>query len=103
MKNTAYEIRYMIAAPFTLVLLVQYVALYWLEDRVPHARWWFFWLVIPFLIQNFVFQIVVGTLLFLEWPRDLQFTGRIKRMDEAGDPRAARFKRVLNESDEGHV
>jgi hypothetical protein len=101
MKWTWFELRYGLVFPFWGVMLIQYVALFWLAKRVPRPV-----LYIPaaiFIVENFFFQVVVGTLLFLERPRDLQFTGRIKRMTEAGDERAERFKRVLNESDPGHV
>ena len=103
MKNVYYEMRYLAAGPFTLLLLVQFAGLFWLDRNVKNARWWFAPLVVVFLIEDFLYQVFVGTFLFLERPRDWLFTGRIARMDERGDPRAVRFKRVLNAIDEGHV
>jgi len=82
-------------------MLLQYMALFWFEARVWRPLLYPFAAV--FILENFLFNTFVGTFLFLEWPKELQFTPRIQRLTNKRDPRALRFARVLNESDKNHV
>lgn len=106
MRYSWFEVRYLISAPATLFLLAFFMALSWAKPTVD--RYKVLWIpavpfVAVFLVLDALYQLVIGTWLFLERPRDLLFTGRLKRLDEAGDCRIDRFKRTLNEIDPGHV
>jgi len=94
-----FEIRYLIVAPISLVLLVQFIALQWLDKRVP--RWSFAPLILVFAVQDVAFNLTLATWIFWQRPRELLLTTRLKGM--GADPRAARFALVLNYFDEGHV
>ena len=101
-----FELRKGFAGPFTSILQAQFMFLFWIKPRVDrHKVLWIIVapLVLLFLVQDFLYQVIVATFVFMEWPRDLLFTGRIKRLDKVGDWRAERFKNVLNEIDPGHV
>lgn len=87
----------------TVLLMWQYAGLYWLDRNVPHARKWFFLLILVFIIENFLYQVIIGTLIFGERPRHLQFTQRIQWMHDRGDPRVDRIIDVLNEHDKYHI
>lgn len=100
MPNVLFEIRHLMAAPVTLALLLQFAALAWLMPRMPRPVFWV--IAVPFIIQDVIYQITVGTFLFWERPREFMFTTRLKRLDGI-DPNVERFKNVLNELDKGHV
>jgi hypothetical protein len=87
----------------TVLMMWQYAGLYWLDRNVPHARKIFAPLVLIFLIENFVYQVLVGSFIFWDRPRHLQFTQRIQWMADRGDPRVGSFVEVLNEHDKGHI
>jgi len=98
-----FEIRNLICAIPTLILLVQYIVLAWLDNRVPR---WVLWtvfgpLTIPFAAQNAIYNRTVASWLFDDAAQEWFTTSRLKRM--RGDPRADRFAAVLNYFDEGHV
>ncbi|MFU8834024.1 MAG: hypothetical protein ACNA7F_02015 [Roseovarius sp.] len=106
MRDVWFEVRYLIMAPFTLALLVQFAVLMWVQRRVPKPLLYLFYpAAAVFLVEDFIYQVVVGTFLFLDRPRDVLFTGRLKRLDaqDPADYQVWRFKRVLNALDPGHV
>lgn len=100
---TAFATRDRLCGPFTVALMWQYAGLYWLDRNVPNARLWFAPLVVIFVIENFLYQVFIGTFIFWERPRHPQFTQRIQAMYDRGDPRVASFVQVLNEHDPGHI
>lgn len=104
-----FELRF---AAFCVVsyFLLGFFAIYILAEK---AKEWAFWLFIipyliialPFVILDVAYNLVVGTILFLDWPREWLFTDRLKRYERAGY-RAEwtdRFTRNLNALDPGHV
>ena len=93
-----FEITYLIAAPVTLWMLVQFAFLAWLKPRVPIL---FKPLAVIFVVQDVIYNAVFGSLFFAERPREWLFTDRLKRW--SGDWRVERFARVLNALDTGHV
>ena len=96
---TRFEIRYLIVAPLTLFMLVQFIALAWLDKRSP--RWAFSPLILIFVIEDVVYNATVGWFLFGERPREWLFTTRLNtRHDWA---MVQRFAGVLNHYDEGHI
>lgn len=94
-----YEVTYLAVAPLTLILLVQFIALAWLDKRLP--RWVFSPLIVVFSVQDVAYNAVIGTVLFGRLPREWFLTTRLKEMGP--DARTARFARVLNFFDKGHV
>lgn len=106
-----FEVRYLLCAGATLPLLLQFPGAIWLQNRVNDAEKWspeWFLFGVPLFIfglQDVVYNVIFGTAMFLERPRELLFTTRLKRLDDAGHlPEClARFKRTLNEIDPGHV
>ena len=93
-----FEVFYIITAPITFFMLVQFAALAWIDNR---AHWLFRLLAALFIVQDVIYNATVGTLLFWERPREWLFTDRLKRWGD--DWRVDRFKRVLNRLDPGHV
>ena len=96
--NVWFEITYLIAAPVTLWMLMQFAFLAWLKPRVPIL---FKPLAVIFIVQDVIYNAVFGSLFFIERPREWLFTDRLKRWH--GDWRVERFARVLNALDPGHV
>lgn len=106
MKYSWFEFRENILGPLTSILQIQFMFLFWIKPTVEkYPILWIFaiWPALAFIIQDFLYQVVIATLIFWELPRDWLFTGRISRLSQAGDWRAERFKQVLNENDPGHV
>lgn len=60
-------------------------------------------------VADFIFNVLVATVIFVELPRELLFTDRVKRHVTKGNKRQYRFKlaqyfkRTLNKIDPGHV
>lgn len=100
---TAFVTRDRLCGLPTVLMMWQYAGLYWLDRNVPNARKWFFIPLAIFVIENIIYQMVFGTIIFLERPRHLQFTQRIQWMKNRGDPRVRPFVEVLNEHDERHI
>jgi hypothetical protein len=99
-----FEIRHMIAAPATLILLFQFVLVVWLDRQIPRALTYVRAVVtVFFVIQDVFYNLVFGTFLFLEWPREWLFTARIKRHLRDPDCPSHRFALVLNHFDRDHV
>lgn len=94
-----YEIRYLLVAPLSLFLLLQFILLAWLDKRLP--RWAFSPLIVVFVAQDVAYNLSIATWLFWERPQEWLVTTRLKRMVE--DPRIERVALVLNHYDEGHV
>jgi hypothetical protein len=101
MSRVGFEIRHLIAAPFTLLMLVQFIVLFTLKRYVPKPV--FYVLGFPFLIQDIVYNVVIGSFIFMERPKEWIFTDRIKRHVQDPDCPSHRFALVLNRFDEGHV
>lgn len=101
MSRVGFEIRHLIAAPITLVMLVQFIILFRIKRYVPKPV--FYVLGIPFYIQDVIYNVVIGSFIFNERPQEWIFTDRIKRHVSDPDAPAHRFALVLNRYDEGHV
>lgn len=97
-----YEIRYLLASPFLLALYVQYVMVYRMRNSNYQWQLAVFWvpLGILFALQNILFNLLIGSLIFGERPRQLFFSDRIR----ASTPdRQLRYKKLLNPHDPGHI
>ena len=99
--RVSFEIRHLIAAPFTLLMLAQFIPLMWVEHRIPKPV--FYVIGLPFVLQDVIYNIVIGSFIFWERPQEWLFTDRLKRMANDRPGPAARFAAVLNFFDEGHV
>ncbi len=97
-----FELRYLVCAPFTLALLVQFIILIWLEKNLTALYYPF---GVLFIIQDVAYNAVCGWIMFGEPPREWVFTTRLKKLDAAGQLEGCtiRFKQVLNDIDPGHV
>lgn len=93
-----FEVTYLVFAPITLLMLVSFILVDWSRDNFKPLL---LLIGVPFAIMDILYNIVVGSLLFMEWPREWLFTTRLKR--HIGDWRVERFARVLNKVDPGHV
>ena len=96
---TRYELKYLFCAPFTLALLLQFIALAWLDKRLP--KWAFSPLIAIFVVQDVAYNATVGWLLFGPPPREWFLTTRLKK--QGVDMTTSRFIVTLNEIDPGHV
>ena len=97
-----YETRYLIAAPALLWMYWQYVVVY--RTMNSRAKWPLvvIWLPlgIAFALQNIMFNATFGSFIFWERPRQWYFSDRIRAADPA---RQARYKRLMNPHDPGHI
>ena len=94
-----FELLYLFWGLVTLWLLLQFILLSWLDRHVSRWFWWPFG--IAFILQDVLYNVVVGTLMFLELPREWLFTTRLKKMGD--DRRVDRFRETLNYFDPEHV
>jgi len=101
MTRPAFEWCYLIAAPVTLWLLLQFSFYAMLDRFLP--RWLVVVLALPFIVQDVIYNLLIGSLLFWEWPREWLFTDRLKRHDRLGSYGVDRFAVTLNALDPGHV
>jgi Na+-transporting NADH:ubiquinone oxidoreductase subunit NqrE len=103
MSHFWFELRYLACAPFTGVLLVLFRILILLRDRT--IRPFYIAFGIPFVVLDVIYNILCGSFIFWESPREWLFTTRLKRLDDDGSLPGciARFKLTLNEIDRGHV
>jgi hypothetical protein len=90
----------------------------WLVGPICLVMFWLYWFAItrqgfmryivgvPFMVLNGMFNATIGTLIFAEFPREVFFTDRLKRMKKSHDPRVAKVAKMLceemNRADPGH-
>lgn len=101
-------------APFTFALLLQYIVIYTVWNLAFRRHWVgilvLLPLVVPFIIQNVVYNATVGWVLFNERPFTWFFSDRLTHYYYKRTPRnlvgeygASRMVRVLNWFDPGHI
>lgn len=82
------------------------------KDQIPKQLSWVIkvpvYVAIPiFLVADFLFNVLWGTVIFRELPRELLFTYRLKRHWRGGDKRQKRraqpWVQLVNLIDPGHV
>jgi len=100
-----FEIRYLVAAPITVLMLIWFIVLAMLDKAFGRLMLWtvFAPLSIPFVVLDVLYNWIVGTWLFLDAPRELLFTDRLKRYQFHDMALDDRFVMVLNYFEEGHV
>ena len=98
-----FESWYCVFGLLTVLMMRQYAALYYLDRKFKYARFWFALPAAVFIVENFLYQTIVATIMFWERPRHLQLTQRIQWMVDRGDERAYRFRRFLNMHDNKHI
>ena len=87
-----------------------YKGVMWLKARRDTLSFWDKLVAYPFVflgyILDIVYNIVVGTITFRDFPKELLFTSRLIRYKEQGKgwryDKAALFGAELNKYDEGH-
>lgn len=81
MKHLSFEIKYLSMSPFTFALLIQFAILMWLQRNIKKPFIYLFYpLAAIFLIEDFIYQIIPGTIMFGELPKDILFTGRLNEL-----------------------
>lgn len=99
--------RQLLAAPLTIPLLAYFHFLAYLKNEEvfddndpPRIVVWL--LLPPFLVLDVVYNVVVGTWLYWELPKELLFTQRCIRHRDMGDEQARVLCAILNDIDPGH-
>jgi len=103
MNRTLFEVRHMIAAPFTLAMLAWFAFYALLAEVLPRRVVVVIAFLTGFVLADVIYNWTVGTFLFWELPREWLFTDRLKRLHDADVHAVDRFVVVLNSLDEGHV
>lgn len=105
-----FEIRYLIAAPVTLLLLVQYAVGYTIWRRVfDRQETWQAYLVLGpaallFAAQNVLYNVIVASFIFWDWPREMTTSDRLRRYGGGGGHWGLdRMVSTLNYFDPGHI
>lgn len=93
--------KFPLIAAWTWIMLVQFIFYAWVKRKTNMKTAVALATIGTFVFQDILYNAIVGTILFREWPREWFFTTRLKRY--ANQPEAQRFKAVLNELDPGHV
>ena len=104
--------RHMVFGPFTWVCLMLYAYVHWIIRKVGADNVWTIQgilclpAVVFFGVVNILYNWTVGTLLFLELPREFMFTSRLKRHKKGPDGQYKDFATYvceeLNIYDPGH-
>ena len=100
-SRACFEIRHLVAAPATLWVLWQFIAIMWMMRNLPKVVVYPFG--VAFLLQDAIYNMLAGSFIFWERPREILFTDRVKRHLVDSDCPASRFAVVLNYFDPGHV
>jgi hypothetical protein len=100
-----FEVRYLVAAPITVVMLIWFIVLAMLDRAFGRVALFsvFLPLSLPFVVLDVIYNLIIGTWLFLDAPREWLFTDRLKRYQAQDMWLDDRFVLVLNAVDEGHV
>jgi len=92
-----------ISAALYLYLIIGYGGYRLLGQDNIIARMWLFIVAGPFLVLNALYNIIIGTFIWLDLPRELAYTQRITRYVKQGDKLAKWIAITLNEADPNHV
>jgi len=78
-----------------------------LKDAGAEFGWFIKGGIYPYLalgvIIDFLFNVIYGTIIFREWPRELLFTSRVKRHVRMGSKKGFEWRDTLNKIMPGHV
>lgn len=96
----------MVLGPVTAAVYLFYafsMTLYHQLRGTPPVFWVVaFFIGLPFMIIDVLYNWTVGTILFVEFPRELLYTSRLQRHKTYGSEFAASCCQILNRWDEGH-
>lgn len=98
-----FEVRHMIAAPFTLAMLAWFAVYAAIDKVLPRKLVVFLAFITGFVVADALYNWTVGTFLFLERPREWLFTTRLQRLYDHDVTATQRFVAVLNALDPQHV
>jgi len=80
---------FLILGPVILPVFMLFGLGHWL-DRAGWGQGWRWWVLLPLVVSfsviNFIHNITICTILFMELPRELQTTTRLKRLKSHPDP-----------------
>lgn len=114
-RLTGPEYRLMMCGIFVIPLLLFYIGLYTVKTKLesiegPTGERWKMILspvTFIFLFVDMIFNLIVGTFVFFELPRELYFSCRVTRLCFDGTvhqkPLALRIAGVLNATDPNHI
>jgi hypothetical protein len=104
MDSALIYIRHGFCFPFTFPMMISLLALSKIhKEFLPRWTAWFNPLFYIFVILDVVYNIVVGSVLFWEWPKEWLFTTRVQRRVDQGDNHAIFIGHVLNRLDPNHI
>lgn len=83
-QKAFFELRYLIAAPITLIMLIQFAVLWWTFYRFFGERTKLVYVIygIPatiYSIENFLYNTFVATFIFWDRPREFATSDRLRR------------------------
>lgn len=104
--------RHMIVGPISFILMVYFAILFKIITKMNYQKK-FEWKFLPiypfaliFLVLDFLYNIFIGSFLFLEFPKELLFTERLKRHKESSNKEYRDFAKyscwLLSRHDPGH-
>jgi len=97
-------IRHMLCGPITIPVLLYFKLLFVIHGKIlPRETAKFNPLVWVFVIVDILYNWTVGTILFLEFPKEGLFTPRVQRHYNNGDYQAEVIARIVNEIDPQHI
>ena len=97
--------RYLLVGPITFIIYALFAFGFWIFCKVEDT--WFdpVWSIVyglPFLILDILYNVLIGSFIWWEFPKELLYTDRIKRWDDRSE-----FAKVMGEYmniwDPGHV
>ena len=100
----------LLLGPISGIVYTAYSVAYWMRRTYWKSKIIRFAFIYPyigiFLVMNAAHNLVVCTILFREWPKELTTTSRLKRWKDSKDPSrrelADLFGGFLNRQDPGH-
>ena len=101
MRKLWFEFWYSVFGPLTAVLQLWFSFYAILNTFLPRS--FVVLLAIPFIVYDILYNWVVASILFLEFPKETTLTRRIKRLHPMGVYGTDRFKTVANLLDPGHI
>lgn len=100
-----YVLLFVLTGPVSAVMLALYGIGFSVYHRLggPAQAVWKYAYGIPFAILNFAYNLTIGTITWLEFPQELQYTTRVQRKLDEGHRLAMWQAWMLNYFDPDHV
>jgi len=107
MLNPYQYMVHLLVGPITSVLYAYYAVIFTIhhkwKDDLGFVYWvLYFTLGFPFLVLDILYNWIIGTILFAEFPRQWLFTQRLARHKKKGSAYAQHMCKLLDYFDPGH-